>query len=254
VAAVVTDPDLSMERAEALEETVRSYLADKKVPALVRVVNSTDTFQGLEGLVKSYGFGPLEPNTILLGATLKEENDRQNADFFLNVHRGLKNLIIVRESGVEDEEPVKEARQIDLWWSHVGSNAGLMLALAYLLKTSPEWKGATLTVKTIVLEEKERQRQEEHFRSFLHAENTGASLEVLVPNGKRPFDLMNEASCDADMVLIGMKGPDDDTGVDEYADYYRTLVDRTEGLKTVAFVLAGESLEFDKIFRLRESS
>ena len=53
---------------------------------------------------------------------------------------------------------------------------------------------------------------------------------------------------DADLVFIGMRPPDDDETVDSYAEYYRGLIERTEGFPMLAIVLAAEKIKFQDIF------
>ncbi|MBF0254047.1 MAG: hypothetical protein HQL11_02835 [Candidatus Omnitrophica bacterium] len=90
--------------------------------------------------------------------------------------------------------------RIDLWWKREGENTGLMLTLAYLLKTSPEWKGSLMTLKTSVATVEEKLIAEDHLFEFIKKENVDAKLEVKVSSGSDPFEAMRESSSDAEKI------------------------------------------------------
>ena len=70
--------------------------------------------EGALNLVRTYGYGPIAPNTILLGETERVENYDRFAQIIRTVHEHRQNLVIVRES---DQTPVTPTqRRIDVWW------------------------------------------------------------------------------------------------------------------------------------------
>ena len=76
---------------------------------------------------------------------------------------------------------------------------------------------------------------------------TGATAEVLVAQGRSFATILRDSSAGADLVLLGMRAPTKDDAAEGYAAYYQTLVAKTEGLPTTAFVLAAEELEFSEL-------
>lgn len=53
-----------------------------------------------------------------------------------------------------------------------------------------------------------------------------------------------EYSTKANLTFLGLKAPD----FDDYSTYYKRLMEQTTGIKNVAYVLAGEKLNFQGIF------
>lgn len=251
VGAVLSGEEAHRGHIEQMEKTIYGYLKERFVPAVVKVVTSRDLFQGIRSLVQTYGFGPLVPNTILMGETGRTEDSGRYAELFHYIFSSKRNLVVVREPQVENRD--RAMAQIDLWWSHVGENAGLMLALAYLLKTSPEWRGARLVIKSIVNKEEERQQQEEYFRKFIAQENMEAGIEIFVRGNADAFELMYEQSRDADYVFMGLKPPAPDESIEAYGRYYMSFRQRTGKFSALVCVLAAEEIDFEGIFKLKEA-
>ena len=256
VAVVLAKETADPDRIANLQKSVRQYLTDRSVPAIVKIIEADDVFDGAKELVQSYGFGALVPNTVLLGDEEEQENVEQYVNSIITMYKSRRNLIIVREgSRPRDKFDWQNTQQIDLWFRRVGENAGLMLALAYLLKTSPEWAGSKLVIKTIVNNEEEEAEQVKHFENFVNKENIDAEIEIVIKDPKYPnsFALMRESSHDARFVFVGMKPPESEETTEEYSQYYKTLMENTSGFPALGIVLTSEKIDFDAIFQLREN-
>ncbi len=252
VGAIVPKSVSDAERINNLQTSISTYLKDRHVPAIVKVLNTDNIFRGGRALIQNYGFGPLAPNTIMLGEAEDEKNFQEYCSLILRAVENQRNLIIVREKE-EQAHTFKYSTRIDLWWRRIGNNSGLMLALAYLLKTSPEWRGTRLVIKTIVDSEDEKQKRAQQLNEFVSKENTECDIEVLVKKeGEQVVNIIHESSQGADLVFIGMRPPEDDESVDQYSQYYPQLLNYTEGLPTTVMVLASEQIDFDRIFEFRQ--
>jgi len=241
VATIITDTSLSAERQLSLETTMRDYLAERGIQAMLRVTKAPDPFSGVRMLIDAYGLGSLVPNTIVLGQSETKENLESFSQTIKYIYASKRNLIVVK---ADPERGLGERKRIDLWWGGLKGNGGLMMTLAYLLKTSLRWRDAELRVKIAVPDESAAQDAEANLSRLMAGFRTGAITEVLVLRG-RPFEtVLRESSQGADLVLMGMRNPDE---TEDYASYYWQLNERTEGLPTTAFVLAAEELEFGEI-------
>lgn len=248
--AAVLPKGAEQARVDSMESSIHSYLRKRSVPAIVKVTSADEVFEGSRELVKTYGFGPLAPNTVFLGETEKEEHFEEYAKLIATIYRSNKNLVIVRES---DEKPVFEKElRIDLWWRREGENAGLMLALAYLLKTSPEWAGSQLIVRTVVETEEKLQDETRHLQKLIEDENLDVAIEVIVDSRAGIFDIMREKSAGASIVFLGLRAPAPDENSGDYSGYYQTLITQTDRFPLTVFILTAEKLDFDAIFQLRK--
>ena len=241
VATIVTDTSLTTERQTSLETTMRDYLAERGIQAMLRVTKAPDPFSGVRMLIDAYGLGSLVPNTIVLGHSETKGNLESFAETMTYIYTSKRNLIVVKADPLHG---LGERKRIDLWWGGLKGNGGLMMTLAYLLKTSLRWRDAELRVKIAVPDEDAAQDAEANLSELMAGFRTGALTEVLVLQGRSFESVLRESSQGADLVLMGMRKPDE---TENYASYYWRLVERAEGLPTTAFILAAEELEFGDI-------
>ncbi|MCC5849104.1 MAG: hypothetical protein JJU29_13540 [Verrucomicrobia bacterium] len=132
LATILSSREWTSERVDSIKKSINDYLQKRDVEAMVKVFPSTDVLQGAEALIKGYGFGPLEPNTILLGESQVEEKHEAFVRLIRLTYQLNKNLVMVREGGKEEDLP--ENPRIDIWWRGRQLNIGLMVTLAYQLR------------------------------------------------------------------------------------------------------------------------
>jgi solute carrier family 12 (sodium/potassium/chloride transporter), member 2 len=150
-----------------------------------------------------------------------------------------RNVVIIRD---DPERGFGTKRRIDVWWGGLQANGGLMMLLAYLLRTSGDWQAAQVNVNLVVASEAAAAGARSNLESILARTRTGAAAHVLVANG-RPFPLiLRETSSDADLIFLGIAEPGDD-----FTEYYQRMHATVLGLPTVAFVLAAQEIDFSDV-------
>ena len=247
VATVLPESAATPERLDSVTATIADYLEKYGVQALVKVQSAPDTLTGIQRLVDTYGFGPLVPNTILLGETERTEHFLAYAELVMRLYRTRRNVIIMCEG---DEPPELEPTpRIDVWWGRERNNAGLMLALAYLLQTSPEWERARLILKTIVRDADDYEDANRRLQTFVEHSRLNAEVEVIVQPQGDIFDTIRDASQAASLVFMGMRDPAPEETPQAYRDYYQLLLDHTDNFPPTAMVLAAEDIKFQEIFQ-----
>lgn len=249
VASILPVEDWSAEKVKSMEETVRDYLNKREIDALVKIFPSPDMLTGAKALVRAYGYGPLTPNTILLGDTERRSSFEGFAELIQLVYRTNRNLIMIRES---EHEGAKEADTIDVWWGGNESNIGLILTLAYQIRKSPAWRESKLVVKMIVETEEEREAATLRLTTFLEEQRIPADAEILIKRLPSVFDIIRQSSADAGLVFMGMRPPGEDESVEAYSRYYSTLMETTREMPPLALVLAAESIEFRKVIGMSQ--
>jgi amino acid transporter len=248
VASIHSNKSITEERIDNLEKSIRQFLRKRGIPALVEVNLADDFISGAKNLISTYGLGPLTPNTFLLGETTQKENFVRFSELIRLIYQSKRNIIIVRESNISDLLN-KKNKQIYIWWGGLKGNAGLMLALGYMLQTSPEWKGSQLTVKTIVKSEEDKIKVVENMENFLARGRLRAKLDVLVNSQNNIETTIRNFSHEADLVWMGMRAPGPNESDQKYAAYYENLLKSTKGYPPLAFVLTGENISFSEIFK-----
>jgi amino acid transporter len=247
VASVVPEESAVAARIQQVETKIADYLRRRGVPALVEVHAANDVFSGAEALIQASGIGPLFPNTIVLGETEQAENMEKFARLIRLAHRLGRNMVIVREA--ETKPADRRKRQVHVWWGGQRQNAGLMLALGYLLQRSPEWYGAELAIKSIVGSTQERDGALRRLDKIIHHGRLKADPGVVVREASETtFQVIARASSEADLVFLGIRPPEPDESVEEYAAYYSSLLDHMQPLPATGLVLAAENIDFQKIF------
>jgi amino acid transporter len=264
VASILPVEDWSAEKVQATEEAMHEFLDKRNVEAMVKIFPFPDMLSGAKALVRTYGYGPLTPNTILIGDTENRSSFRDFSEFIQLVFQTKHNLIVLRDpegkppaapEGAEKTEKAddpEESETIDVWWGGDTDNIGLMLTLAYQIQKSPVWHQSRLVIKTIVENEEKREGAEERFETFIKEQRIPAETEVMIQNGAGFFDMIRDSSAEAGLVFMGMRPPGADEPAGDYARYYGTLMETTRGLPPLALVLAAESIEFRKVIGLSE--
>jgi hypothetical protein len=251
VATFIPEQNWTTERVDQVTEVIRGYLRKRDVPAFIRTLPAADPYVGAAALVRSYGFGPIVPNTILIGATKDPSNFTAFAELIQLIQRSRRNLVILRQHSEVGEERLSmrgKERRIDLWWAGQSPHAAFTLAVAILLQRSRHWSGAALHIKTVVESEAERVEAASRLSGFCSEARVTATSEVLVQTGSSVFDMIRQSSASADLVFIGMRPPNEDETAESYSAYCEWLLRNIEALPAAALAMAGEKVDFKRIF------
>lgn len=243
---VVLPIEEGTERINKSQQSISDFLRRKGVPALVEVSLASDVMEGLRTLIQSYGMGPLVPNTIVMGESEHMENLPSFSKLIRFIHRNNRNILLMREGS----KNAGRRRRYDVWWGRERQNAGLMLALGYMLAHHTTGYDTTLVLKSIVGNTTEQAAAEEYLGHFLLDGRLDVELEVIVVDnwkGKLKQTIC-ESSGDADMVFLGLRPPEELETIDAYAEYYQGILDLTEGLPPTVLTMAAEEIDFGKIF------
>ena len=239
VSSVLPSGSRDVSQQAELELTIREYLERRGVQALVRLIAAPDPFEGAERLVETYGLGPLVPNTIVLGDSEQPSRRDRYCQMIAHLHQAKRNVVILRE---DSDRGFGRHRRIDVWWGGMQANGGLMLLLAYLLRTDIDWHHAQIYLKLVVPDRTAAQAAKTNVDVMMEQLRIGALSQVLVARG-RPFNtILHESSKNADLVFLGMATPGDD-----FTEYYEGLQARTAGLPTTVFVLAAPGFAYNEV-------
>lgn len=237
IASVLPSGSRDGAQQDAMEDTIRDYIEKRGVEALVRVVTAPDPSDGIRQLVETYGIGPLVPNTVVLGSSTDPDRLDSYANTLAQLHKAKRNIVILRE---DEKKGFSDRRRIDVWWRGAQGNGGLMLLLADLLLTDIQWSKADLHLKLMVQDRAGAEAAQTNIDRLLRQLRIEAKAQIVESAG-RPFHVvLKETSQHADLLFLGMAPPDDK----DYAEYYRTMQQRTAGLPATVFVLAAPDFAF----------
>lgn len=239
VATILPETKVSQEKIVEYEKQILDYLNEKKIRTLVRVTRSNNPFTGAEQLVNSYGLGSLVPNTILLGDTEEESHHNRYSEMIGHFYLSKRNVVILQNNFRLE---YKDNNRIDLWWGGLKGNGGLMMILAYLVKNSPHWHQVDVCIKMVVKTEEAAKDTRENLKNILSEMRVGFDTQVIVSNGRIFWDILKEESKNSNMVMLGLKAPDDD-----FHNYYKQVKENTQEIKNKIFVLASQDIEFKDV-------
>lgn len=254
VANILPSGSRSISQQEKAEDLLREFLDRKGIQAFAKVITADDPYSGTKQLLESYGMGPLVPNTVLFGDS--ENPDPDNIKRYCNTikvcHGARRNVIVVRDENHGEESASTappmfgkvERKRIDVWWGGLQSNGGLMLILAYLLRTSWQWREAEIRLKLVVTDKAAAQSAEANLTHLTNSLRIGARSEVILAEGRSFNEILKTSSASADLVFLGLAVPGDDL-----EKYYETLQHRVNGLPTTVMVLAAENLDFSEMLQ-----
>jgi hypothetical protein len=121
-----------------------------------------------------------------------------------------------------------------------------MVTLGHLLASSLTWSEDSLHVHMIVLDDDGAVSARTNLNELISSTRMAANVDVIVDR-RPPLDVISTVSTDADLTLIGLPRPTED--IEAFAEHLRSLIDRTQHLPAVAYILAAEEVQFDQILR-----
>ena len=245
--AAVLPGDTPAERRESIAATLTEYLDKRQVECVVKVFTAPTPLEGAQTLARAYGYGPIAPNTLLLGVSQRPENYAEFAKLMMAASDMRQNVVIVREKDTSTE--LSKASRIDVWWRGKHKNLGLMLALAHLLKQRSDRGAMRVVLKTVVRDVSERGDALKRLRQFIAEVRVEAEAEVVLVESGSVFDTIRSQSAGAGLVFLGIRSVAEDEPVERYTTYYEGLLKQTRDMPPTALVLASEAIDFYAIFR-----
>ena len=244
LASVLPEEMDEADRAAELRDSILRTAEKMDLEAEVKLLSMPDGWAGMSELIRSYGFGPIVPNTVVLG--LPEE---RNVGAFAGIVKQLaerrKNLIAV---GDGDEDVCASGQHVDIWWrGSSNGNGGLMLALACLLQRSDSWSNRKLRVNMIVRRRTPDEAAAE-LAEFLRDARLQAETRIIVSDGRPFIETINANSADAARTFVGLRAPAADETDASYGAYLSALRFGVPDVPAPVFVLAAENIDFRRIF------
>lgn len=243
VASILPTGARSLKQQDKMRGILRDYLEKRGIQAFVKLIEAEDTSSGAQQLIDTYGIGPLLPNTVLLGDTETDDDEvlGRYCQIIQKCHEAKRNIIIIRNPPSQMPE---FPRRIDVWWGGLQSNGGLMLILAYLLRTSLRWRSAEIHLNLVVPNQSAAQAAQVNLNKLIETLRIGAVPNIIVSD-QRPFDaILRASSATADLVFMGLATPNE-----QFKSYYAALQNRTLSMPPIIFVMASEDLAFAELLQ-----
>jgi len=197
--------------------------------AEVHVVGDFET--GAVTVAQSHGIAGLDSNTVMFGWSGKPERVVSTLRIMRRMSLLGKSTVICR---IAPRSWAPRPKRIDIWWGGLQSNGDMLLLFAHLLSLNPEWRSARIAVKCAVSPTSPSAWSRERIEGLLQRSRIDATPEVVETDGRSITEVIHSSSCDADLVLLGLREPE--PGGE--ADYARRLDELLGNLPTVILVRA----------------
>lgn len=227
-------------REKDLRDAVLRYAEKVDLETTVKLIFEDDEWSGLRNLILMYGFGPIVPNTILIGHT-DSGNHAEFGGLVKTMASNHRNVVIT-----DGEDEILHEGSIDVWWRGKQANGSLMLALAFMLQRADCWRKYRLRVNMIV-PEGEASRANDQLKDFISKARVDAATRIIESTDSFT-KVITEHSSDAALTFIGLRRPAENETDAEYGEYLRNLRDSLSAVSFPVFVLANEKIEFHRIF------
>jgi amino acid transporter len=265
LASVVPADAFAPERADDAREAALARAQKLGIEAFALVHPAPDPWEGMRELVRTHGFGPLAPNTVLLGAPTDPESAPGAGSVAALAARLRKNVVLaVSGTGSAGGPPAKNSPpaggaggspaknpSIDLWWRGGGGNAPFLLALASLLRRAPRWQDAPLRLCHVAEPNENPDLVCDRLQAFLDDARFRADVLVVPqpPPGQSPADAIQAASAASGLVLFGLRPPAPDETDDSYGAYLLSCRRTAAPLPLSLYALASPLTDFREILR-----
>ncbi len=215
---------------------IKAVIEAEDIVVFPEVDAVNDVVEGIVNVSQANGMAGMSSNTVLLGWPDSTELRAR----FLRVMRCLerlnKSFVLARirpKYMFRRESPV-----IHIWWGGLERNGDLMLLLAHLLNSNPEWRGTRIEVLSITSSELMKTRTETYLSKLLPEIRIMAEVRVVLkPRDTTITELIQRESAEAAAVFLGLQVPD--MGKEEA---YAERLDRLAGNLPVVFFVKNSSL------------
>lgn len=234
-------------RAAEMADAMRSHLRDEGVEAFVRVHPHDSPWDGMCELVKTFGFGPLSPNTLLAGCPQSPAACAGLAAAAkLAAAKGMNLVFPLDPQGVL---PPPQERVIDVWWRGGSGNAPFMLALATLVRGCREWRRAKLRLCRILSPSEKRENVEQAMNAFVAESRVDAEAEICEPPPGGMEETAQSVSGESSLVFFGLRPPEPGEPPEAWGAHLMEVGRRARGCRRAILALACEPVDFRAIFR-----
>lgn len=180
-----------------------------------------DVYEGTVQIAQSYGLGNFEANTVMLGWMSKSERAEEYVKTLRSLTALDRSLLLVSYDAAKH---LGDYRHIQIWWGGLEGNGGLMLLIAFLLSAHGRFRGARISVVTVVGDEDERTKTAAAIAEVLSGARLDAQPRVLLRSGRAISEVMAEERQTADLAIIGIRLPSTSRQAGSFVDRMNSLL------------------------------
>ena len=185
------------------EHSVPDEFTDENAGVFTRTQECRDIYEGIEAISSTYGFGGVEPNTILFGWARQSQDPVRFAKMIRSLGELDLNILMMdydKDSGFGKHEI------IDVWCRGGGNNCNLVLSLIKFMWLSDTWKDARIRILIVNPINDDKEMMIRDVENILESIRMDAEIKVINNQiEKRPInELIEVESSNSDIVFLGI--------------------------------------------------
>jgi len=175
------------DKAREASKELRDLLSEKGIDGFPEVIVSNTVRDGQLFMLQGKGFGPLRPNTVMLGFPDVTGMDEAEATDFLKLCREVavshKTLMLCKTNDSFPASTEHITGNLDVWWVFDLLPArGLLLLTPYLLQQHAVWKGTKLRLFVVTGHEDDQDTLRHMLVNMLRSAGLEADVNILQMN------------------------------------------------------------------------
>jgi len=162
-------------------------------------------YDGMEEVIRLYGFSSIRPNTVLMGWSKQE---KLRPEFMDVIRTGIRTDMNLAFLHFHPERKFGDATTIDVWWNGRGSTLALAITLLRHLTSSPIWREARMRLLVINNDSSRSERVYQSLRKILEEYRIGMEIRVLDNEREKlsEEEWIERESSATDLTLIRLRG------------------------------------------------
>jgi len=165
-----------------------------------------DLYDGMEEVIRLYGFAGIRPNTVLMGWSKQEKLRSGFVELIDTVTHTDMNIVFLHH---HPGRRFGEATTIDIWWNGRGPNLSFAITLLRHLTTSPIWRTARMRLLVINTDSSTTEKVHRNLRKILADYRISMDVQV-IDNEEKDLteeEIIQRESSEADLTVLGLRGP-----------------------------------------------
>lgn len=226
--------------------TLETFYNKENIECLVEVLVSENEHSGNINLIKTYGIGQIQPNTVVVPIFHQAADHTTNLphnhsadhsasyellEYFYTCYLMQKNIILYQNTH-EETTLTEKSKKIDLWWSSESRvSFDLLISLISTLSNCPEWGGSQVTLKVMTTSEEALNAMELYLNGFVKKSRLKMLVKIyLDADSTSDYSGIHEHSTDADLIAIPLNPLTEHESFNFYEQYLNSLFVQTKDI------------------------
>lgn len=243
------------ERITAARQSLENYFNKKSIGCLLEITPASSLQDGVLNMIKNFGIGPIQPNTIIINLDGSEHEVEKLIEIVDTCRTMQKNLIFFRDSDEISEkrftkQTIGNKKRIDLWWDGTSSNSfDLTASLVKTLYDCKAWRNTRVNLNVLSPHPQAQDPLEEYIEKFVTKSRLKMTPKIYHEvNATDPFEYLEKHSAKADLTFLCLEHFEEEHEPEEYAEYLKKVLEHPTGSGLMAYVICFDQVDHCELY------